>query len=282
MNFLIITGRSGSGKSSCLHLLEDLGYYCIDNLPISLLSILPQHLINKEKIAIGLDVRNLPDDPQTLKNALTELEEQDIDPDVIFLDTDEKTLLERFSSTRRKHPLTSAETSLVEALAKELERLDPLMQLATYRIDTSRLSIHQLQEQLLKIVQSKEHDITILFQSFGFKYGLPRDSDYIFDIRCLPNPYWDKSLRDYTGNDNEIINFFTDDDMTQKMIDTIGTFLETWIPAFQREHRTYMTISIGCTGGRHRSVYVTNYLYEQFKNLSPKSSKLQLRHRDLK
>jgi UPF0042 nucleotide-binding protein len=281
MNFLIITGRSGSGKSSCLHLLEDLGYYCIDNLPISLLNLLPQHLINKEKIAVGLDVRNLPDDPQILKSALTELEEQHIEPEIIFLDTDEKTLLERFSSTRRKHPLTNAEISLVEALEKELERLDPLMQLATYRIDTSRLSIHQLQEQLLKIVQSKEHEITILFQSFGFKYGLPRDSDYVFDVRCLPNPYWDKTLRDYTGNDDEIINFFTDDKMTQKMISNITAFVETWLPSFRDEHRTYMTVSIGCTGGRHRSVYVTNCLYEHFKHLGPKGPKLQLRHRDL-
>jgi UPF0042 nucleotide-binding protein len=281
MNFIIITGMSGSGKSSCLHLLEDLGYYYIDNLPISLLSQLPTHLINKEKIAIGIDVRNLPENPEILRNAIQSLRQLHIEPQIIYLDTDEKTLIERFSATRRKHPLSNDGTSLTEALQNELERLDPLIQLANYRIDTSRLSIHQLQEQLAKIVQSTHHDITLLFQSFGFKYGLPRDSDYVFDVRCLINPYWNPELRDLSGDDETIMNFFADDEQVQQMISDITRFIETWLPAFRAEHRTYMTISIGCTGGRHRSVYIANCLYSHFKHLGPKGPKLQLRHRDL-
>lgn len=281
MNFIIITGMSGSGKSSCLHLLEDLGYYCIDNLPISLLPQLPQHLINKEKVAVGIDVRNLPENPQILRGVMVELEQLQIAPQIIYLDTDEKTLIERFSATRRKHPLSDADTSLTEALEDELERLDPLIQLATYRIDTSRLSVHQLQEQLIKIVQSKDHEITLLFQSFGFKYGLPRDSDYVFDVRCLINPYWNTELRDLSGEDEIIMDFFADDEKVKRMISDITTFIETWLPCFRADHRTYMTISIGCTGGRHRSVYVANCLYAHFKHLGPKGPKLQLRHRDL-
>ena len=281
MKFLIITGRSGAGKSSCLHLLEDLGYYEIDNLPLTLLPQLPQHLLGKEKIAIGLDVRNLPENSAALTESLQQLREAGVDYEILYLETDDKTLFERFSSTRRKHPLTTAEISLTEAFQLEHKRLETMAQLAKYRIDTTRLSIHDLQSQLRQIVDAKNFDITILFQSFGYKYGVPRDSDYVFDVRCLPNPYWEPALRPLTGRDDDVINFFSDQDSVQKMIIDITRFIENWLPAYRADNRNYMTVSIGCTGGRHRSVFVTECLYEHFKHLGAKGPQLQLRHREL-
>jgi UPF0042 nucleotide-binding protein len=281
MKFLIITGRSGSGKSSCLHLLEDLNYYAIDNLPVSLLTSLPRHLSGKENVAIGIDVRNLPEDENILDKIILQLENNNVQLDVIYLDTDEKTLLERFSSTRRKHPLTTETLPLKEALHLELERLDPLARIAKYRIDTSRLSVHNLQNQLREIVESKASDITILFQSFGFKYGLPRDSDYVFDVRCLPNPYWEPNLRALDGRQSDVINFFIEKSEVQNMVADITKFVENWLPAYREDNRNYMTISIGCTGGHHRSVFVTECLYEHFKHLGPKGPHIQLRHREL-
>jgi UPF0042 nucleotide-binding protein len=281
MKFLIITGRSGSGKSSCLHLLEDLNYYAIDNLPVSLLTSLPRHLSDKENVAIGVDIRNLPKDAKVLENIIAQLNDQHVQLEIIYLDTDEKTLLERFSSTRRKHPLTSETVPLKEALKLELELLEPLTQRAQYRIDTSRLSVHDLQNQLREMVDSKNSDITILFQSFGFKYGNPRDSDYMFDVRCLPNPYWEPELRALDGRASEVINFFIEQSKVQDMVADITNFVESWLPAYRADNRNYMTISIGCTGGKHRSVFVAECLYEHFKHLGPKGPHIQLRHREL-
>ena len=278
MKFLIITGRSGSGKSSCLHLLEDLGYYCIDNLPISLLTSLPSHLEDKEKIAIGIDVRNLPINEIDLENSLSELHTMKVNLEVIYLDTDEKILMERFSSTRRKHPLTNENTPLEEALSIELERLEPLAHMAKYRIDTTRLSIHELQARLRSITQSTSNDICLLFQSFGYKYGLPRDSDYVFDVRSLPNPYWDASLRSYKGYEIPIIDFLKNDPKVKAMLKDLEHFIERWLPEFREDNRSYMTISIGCTGGHHRSVYIAEALYKHFKS---NDVNVQLRHREL-
>ena len=281
VKFTIITGRSGSGKSSCLHLLEDLGYYCIDNLPIDLLTSLPQYLHNKEKVAIGIDIRNLPESTKLLTDILANLKAIHIELEIIYLDTNNNTLLERFSATRRKHPLSDQRTSLTEALQQELVRLEPLEQLARYRIDTSRLSIHQLQQQLRKIIDAKENAISILFQSFGYKYGIPTDSDFVFDVRCLPNPYWEPKLREQTGKDEAVIDFFVARTAVNKMLNTIITFIEQWLPAFKEDNRNYMTISLGCTGGRHRSVYIANYLYEHFKKLAHDVPDIQIRHREL-
>lgn len=279
MEFLVITGRSGAGKSSCLHLLEDLGYYEIDNLPITMLPELPAHLGTKDKIAVGIDVRNLPDDPQIFPNILEQLENQGINPSIIYLETDDKTLLERFSATRRKHPLTNETISLQEALAVEHVRLDPLIQRAKYRIDSSRLSIHELQNRLRHIVGAKLNNITLLFQSFGYKYGVPRDSDYVFDVRCLPNPYWDDQLRSLTGRDPAVMDFFNQKEKVDHMVKSIAQFVESWLPAYREDNRNYMTISIGCTGGHHRSVFVAERLYEYFKQHTQDA--LQLRHREL-
>jgi UPF0042 nucleotide-binding protein len=281
MKFVVITGRSGSGKSSCLHLLEDLGYYCIDNLPISLLTSLADHLLDKEKIAIGVDVRNLPNKPEEFEEIIQQLNKKHIQLEVIYLDTDTQILLERFSNTRRKHPLSNSETSLREALTKELEVLEPVQQLAKYRIDTSRLSIHQLQQQIREIESSEDQHITILFQSFGFKYGLPTDSDFVFDVRCLPNPYWNKDLRALSGKDEAVINFLADSETVQKMSQDITKFIANWLPLFRADNRNYMTVSVGCTGGRHRSVYITECLYAHFKHLEPEGLEILVRNRDL-
>ncbi len=279
--FTIITGRSGSGKSNCLHLLEDMGYYCIDNLPIALLTELPQHLYHKNKVAIGVDIRNLPEDTQLLNTISARLREMDVELEVIYLDTNDKILLERFSATRRRHPLSDEQTSLPEALQQELLRLEPLEQLARYRIDTSRLSIHQLQQRLKKILNRKEHFISILFQSFGYKYGIPTDSDFVFDVRCLANPYWNIELREKTGRDPKVIEFFAEQPDVTKMLHDIITFIEHWLPAFKADNRHYMTISLGCTGGRHRSVYLTERLFAYFKDFDDNIPDMQIRHREL-
>lgn len=278
MKFIVITGRSGSGKSTCLHLLEDLDYYCIDNLPIILLPTLPHTLQKKQKIAIGIDVRNLPEDSQELINILQQLRDNGIELEIIYLDTDEHRLLERFSSTRRKHPLSNHDTSLPEALEKEVLRLEPLARMANYRIDTSNLSIHQLHEKLEHLLDANAHSISVLFQSFGYKHGIPRDSDYVFDVRCLPNPYWVKKLRDRRGTDPEVIKFLQSDPKVQHMLNDIQEFVETWLPEYAKDNRNYMTISIGCTGGFHRSVYIAEQLYDHFKKLGPN---IQVRHREL-
>ena len=281
MKFNIITGRSGSGKSSCLHLLEDLGYTCIDNLPISILSSVGEHLPNKEKIAIGVDIRNLPEEPESLNEIIQQLKKQNIDLNVIYLDSTDQVLLERFSATRRKHPLSDENTSLSEALKIETKRLEPLEQLAKYRIDTSHLSIHQLRQQIKEMENVDKQNVCILFQSFGFMYGLPLDSDYVFDVRCLPNPYWDPKLRPKIGKDSEIIDFFAEKQEVKKMLHDISTFVEDWLPAFRADNHNYVTISVGCTGGQHRSVYITECLYKHFKRLEAQEPHLLIRHREL-
>ena len=278
MKFVVITGRSGSGKSTCLHLLEDLDYYCIDNLPITLLPTLPQTLQNKHKIAIGIDVRNLPDDPNELFNILQQLRNDGVELEIIYLDTDEHRLFERFSATRRKHPLSNQDTSLPEALEKEVIRLEPLARMAAYRIDTTNISIHQLREKLEHLLGVGAHAISVLFQSFGYKHGIPRDSDYVFDVRCLPNPYWEKTLRDRNGTDPQVIKFLESSPKVNQMINDIKKFIETWLPEYTKDNRNYMTISIGCTGGYHRSVFIAEQLYEHFKTLGPN---IQVRHREL-
>jgi RNase adapter protein RapZ len=278
MKFLIITGRSGSGKSTCLHLLEDLDYYCIDNLPINLLPTLPETLEKKQKIAIGIDVRNLPESPEELLNILQQLRDNGVELEIIYLDTDEHRLFERFSSTRRKHPLSNPETSLPEALKQEVIRLEPLARMAAHRIDTTHLSIHQLHEKLECLLGVSAHSISVLFQSFGYKHGIPRDSDYVFDVRCLPNPYWEPTLRDRRGTDPEVQQFLNSYPMVAKMFNDIKTFIETWLPEYTKDNRNYMTISIGCTGGYHRSVFIAEQLYEYFKTLG---TNIQLRHREL-
>ena len=275
MRLVIISGRSGSGKTSALNILEDVGFTCIDNLPASLLSELVTQLKDEPgeielMLAVGIDARNLVGDLSKIPSMLHDIEDTGVAVDVIFLQARRNDLLRRYSETRRKHPLSSESISLKEAIELEKEMLTPISDISDRTIDTSGLSLHQLRD-LIKntVVPDNRESMSILFESFGFKRGVPSDSDFVFDVRCLPNPYWKLELRTQTGNDPEVIEFLESQvDVASMLADIIG-FLTRWIPKFQTNNRSYMTVSIGCTGGQHRSVYLANRLYEHFSQQQP-------------
>ena len=275
MRLVIISGRSGSGKTSALNILEDVGFTCIDNLPASLLSELVTQLKdepgnNELMLAVGIDARNLVGDLSKIPHMLNDIEDTGVAVDVIFLQARRNDLLRRYSETRRKHPLSSESISLKEAIELEKEMLTSISDISDRTIDTSGLSLHQLRD-LIKntVVPDNRESMSILFESFGFKRGVPSDSDFVFDVRCLPNPYWKLELRTQTGNDPEVIEFLESQvDVASMLADIIG-FLTRWIPKFQTNNRSYMTVSIGCTGGQHRSVYLANRLYEHFSQQQP-------------
>ncbi len=282
MRLVIISGRSGSGKSSALHVLEDLGFYCIDNLPVALLPALVQQTENEEKlsrVAVSIDARNLPHAFDHIHDVLHQLPSEEYQLDVVYLDASEEVLLQRFSATRRKHPLTSAEISLAEAIEQEKHLLRPVADLADLTLDTTSMSVHELRSQIkLRVAGKSGTDIAILFESFGFKHGVPIDADYVFDVRNLPNPYWDPALRRFTGRDEEIIRFLQGEPQVQAMLDDIQGFVQRWLPSFIEANRSYMTVAIGCTGGQHRSVYLAEQLTVIFGQHYPH---VQVRHREL-
>ena len=281
---VVVSGRSGSGKTSALNILEDVGFDCIDNLPPSLLPDLIKQLnserINEDlRLAVGIDARNLVGDLNKLPDILAGLEASGIDVSVIFLQARRNDLIRRYSETRRKHPLSNETVSLPEAIDLEAKILSPILNISDRNIDTSGLSLHQLRD-LVKntIVPNSPEHMAILFESFGFKKGLPDASDFIFDVRCLPNPYWKQELRRLTGYDEDVIEFLESQvDVAAMLSDIIG-FLTRWIPKFQANNRSYLTISIGCTGGQHRSVYIANRLQEYF---SKEHSLVQVVHKEL-
>lgn len=283
MKLTIISGRSGSGKSTVLRILEDHGYYCIDNLPASLLPSLAERLTAKQldiaHAAVSIDARNVPSDLQQVPTIIKQLGTGPLSIDIIFLDANAHTLQKRFSESRRKHPLSDKEIGLKEAIGRESELLEPLSLLANLIIDTSEMSLHNLRD----IIKTRLNDgdtssMTLQFQSFGFKNGIATDADLVFDVRCLPNPYWDSSLRSLTGLSPEVTSFLDSQDEVQKMLSDIQRFLETWLPSFEHNNRSYMTVAIGCTGGQHRSVYLTEKLGKIF---SPTFASIQVRHREL-
>lgn len=281
MKITIISGRAGSGKSVCLHVLEDFGYYCIDNLPVVLLPALIEQLQpHQKRVAINIDARNSSTDLDQFSRVIKDIKTTANDCEIIFFDADESVLLKRFSETRRKHPLSSTKIPLKEALHREIELLEPIAQLADLRIDTSRLSVQQLRDLVRdRIVPSTEHPgLSLLFQSFGYKFGVPLDADFTFDVRCLANPYWEPTLRSYNGLDAEVANFLEQQHATEKMLADITQFLEAWLPEFENSNRNYLTVAIGCTGGQHRSVYVTEKLAEHFRQ---HHKNIQVRHREL-
>lgn len=284
MKLVIVSGLSGSGKSVALHTLEDLDYYCIDNLPVGLLQpfalqLLNNPLPNQDNAAVGIDARNQSDDllhfPQTLKN----LRDQGIHSEILYLHADDETLLKRFSETRRKHPLSNNKLSLTDAIQQERALLQPITANASLHIDTTHTNVHQLRDLILERVGAKtDGNLSLLFKSFGFKNGSPKDADFVFDVRCLPNPHWDTHLRPQTGLDEDVVDYLDSEPLVNEMYETLRTFLETWIPRFQAENRSYLTIALGCTGGKHRSVYLAQRLNEYFKSLYPS---VLVRHRDL-
>jgi RNase adapter protein RapZ len=288
MQLIIISGRSGSGKTTGLQVMEDMGFYCVDNLPIALLPQLAEQIeqenLNKsgnslENIAVGIDARNLPNQLASFPDILKKLKAINLNYRIIYLDSNPETLLKRFSLTRRKHPLSNEKTSLTEAISFEEKLLQPIEQLAELTIDTSHLTIHQLREAIKQqIYKNPTQQIAILLQSFGFKHGLPIDADLVFDVRCLPNPHWDEKLKPLTGLDQPVQAFLSGQDMCKEMIAEIHHYLSRWLPEFEKNDRSYMTIAIGCTGGKHRSVFVV----EQLASLLVKDfSKIQTRHRDI-
>lgn len=265
MRIIIISGLSGSGKSIALNALEDENFYCIDNLPISLLATFIDQCANDEhehheNIAIGIDARaglsleNLSETLNTLKENHTAIE-------IVFLSAEVNILLKRFSETRRKHPLTNKDTPLLEAITLEKELLSSLSENADLTIDTSKKNVRQLRSLIGQLIVKKTSSkLNVILQSFGYKYGVPTDSDFMFDVRCLPNPYWDLSIRDLSGHDQLVIDFFEKNSEVEEMINSIHTFITRWINLFASENRSYLTLSIGCTGGHHRSVYCINKL----------------------
>ena len=283
MKLTIISGRSGSGKSTVLHILEDRGYYCIDNLPASLLHSLANRVFTGEtdipNVAVSIDARNISADLEQVPNIVNDLKSKNLPTEIIFLDANSQTLMKRFNETRRKHPLSDERIGLKEAIDKESELLEPISAMANLSIDTGKMSLNQLRDSIKdRLVKNKEAGLALLFQSFGYKNGVPVDADIIYDVRCLPNPYWDNSLRALTGLDDGVIKFLNSENEVQEMYSDISQFLQKWLPKFEGNNRSYITVAIGCTGGQHRSVY----LCEKFANEFVESIRnVQVRHREL-
>ena len=284
MKLLIVSALSGSGKSTALDTLEDCGYYCIDNLPVTLLEDFIGHVMladkkTYEKTAIGIDARNKNESLSNLSESLEFIRSKGIDCQIIFLHADEATLLKRYSETRRRHPLTDANIPLKDALRIEKLMLEPIARHANVVIDTSKTHYHQLRELIRDQVDERDFKhISLQFQSFGFKNGIPLDADFVFDTRSLPNPYWIPELRALTGKDQPVIDFLKNQALVAEMFQDIAGFLERWLPRFDAEGRSYLTVAIGCTGGQHRSVYLADTLSRHFQN---PSLNVIVRHREL-
>ncbi|AJR07391.1 RNase adapter RapZ [Photobacterium gaetbulicola] len=279
MMLMVVSGRSGSGKSIALRVLEDLGYYCVDNLPVNLL---PQFIKtqqgNQQNIAVSIDVRNMPEDPEEISHTLDTLGD-DVDVNVIYLDADDKTLVKRYSETRRLHPLSRHGMTLEQAILSESTQLSSLKARADLVIDTTTKSIHDLSETVRSRVLGRDsRELIMVFESFGFKHGLPNDADYVFDVRFLPNPHWIPELKPLTGLDQEVKDYLAGHAEVSQLIYQIRNFIETWLPMLEKNNRSYLTVAIGCTGGQHRSVYITQQLAEYFRY---EGHQVQVRHRTL-
>jgi len=284
MKLYIVSGTSGAGKSIALQALEDQGIYCIDNLPLTMLPALVAQLSENQPrdfqaAAVGVDARNLGHDFSRFQAVMADIARSGLDSEIFFLDADTSLLLKRFSETRRRHPLTKSDKPLFEAIHAERMMLKPISESADWHIDTTRTTIHQLREMMRDRVRSQNSRfMTLLFLSFGFKHGSAADADFVFDVRCLPNPHWDPQLRAYTGMDERVADFLRDQAPVMKMQENIGQFLLEWIPSFEAENRSYMTVGVGCTGGQHRSVFIVESLARMFKEKRPN---VLIRHREL-
>ncbi len=278
MDLIIVSGRSGSGKSVALRVLEDLGYYCVDNIPVNLLPALVRSVsASYDKIAVSIDVRNLPKQPEEFNDILQYLPAF-AKTTLFYLDSDDQTLIKRFSETRRLHPLSRDALPLDLAIKQEKELLDVIISSADFIIDTSELSVHQLAEEVReKVMGKKDKALIITFESFGFKHGLPKNADYVFDARFLPNPHWEPELKPLTGLDQPVKDFLASHSIVHKFIWQIQTFLQTWLPHLERNNRSYLTVAIGCTGGQHRSVYLAQTLGESFAQTH---KNVKIRHRE--
>ncbi len=261
---MLVTGLSGGGKSTALRALEDLGFYCVDNLPAALLRELGNQVAHGpsdySRVALGIDARSPERDLLEIPAWLQDLARSGIDCQLLFLDADSKAIIKRFSETRRRHPLTRDEHSLPQAIERETRLLASLREQADWVIDTSETNIHQLRRQVWKCVGADNESMTIVLESFAFKRGVPQDVDFIFDARILPNPHWVDGLRDFSGLDEPVREWLERDASVERMISDVLGFLKTWLPEFRHSQRSYVTVGIGCTGGRHRSVYLVDRL----------------------
>lgn len=283
MRLVIISGLSGSGKSVALNVLEDTGFYCIDNIPVGLLRSFIKEIRRREdsdyeNVGVGLDARNLPDIDE-LPELIKELRTDGETCELVFLQANDDVLLSRFSETRRKHPLTSESVSLPEAVAKERRLLGPIIDMADLVIDTSSTTVYDLRDLVRDRVASRaDTALSILIESFGYKHGIPADADFVFDVRCLPNPYWEPKLRPLNGKDQSVRDFLNAQPQVVDMIGDIESFLRQWIPHYETFQRSYLTIAIGCTGGQHRSVFMVESLAERLQDAH---GPIQTRHFEL-
>lgn len=278
MELILISGLSGSGKSVALHLLEDTGYYCVDNLPVVMLTLCVRMLQEEgfRKIAVAIDARS-GDGIELLPEKLNALAEEGTRYAFLFLDAKEETLLKRYSESRRRHPLATGERTLVEAIRAERERLETVAALG-HRIDTSGLKANALREWVKQFIDAEPGaGLTLMFESFGFKHGIPVDADLVFDVRCLPNPHYEPPLQPLTGLDQPVADFLEEQEMVCRMREDIRRFVADWLPAYIRDNRNYLTVAIGCTGGQHRSVYFAEWLGRQFQQ----HARVLVRHRAL-
>lgn len=284
MRIIIVSGLSGSGKSIALQTLEDLDYYCVDNLPIELLKPFAREILSRKSgllqtIAVGIDARNFRDELERFPEILADLRRNGLAIEILFLQAADEALLKRYSETRRKHPLSLEGVPLMEAIRWERRLLEPMAAHADLIIDTSHTNVHELRQ----LVRSRLHDtppgqLSILFESFAFKHGVPADADFVFDVRCLPNPHWEPQLRPLTGLDDKVVDFLTRQSVVMGMIADLCRFLETWIPCFENSSRSYLTVAIGCTGGQHRSVFIAAALARHFSKIR---RNIMTRHREL-
>ncbi len=271
LRLIIVSGLSGSGKTVALHALEDLGYYCIDNIPAALLKSAVHEVhagaeSSTKLLAVGVDARNRPRDLAALPGLIEDLRGQSVHTDIIFLHASDDVLLKRFSESRRRHPLAEHGAELRKAIDTEREILAHINAAADLVIDTSQTSIYELADTIRERVDRRQSGaLSVLIESFGFKHRIPADADFVFDMRCLPNPYWSLDLRGLTGLDEEVIEFLEAEKSFLEMYDDIVRFLNRWIPRFKDAHRGYLTIAIGCTGGQHRSVHMAEKLAKELR-----------------
>ena len=284
MKLLIVSGLSGSGKSIALSTLEDLDYYCIDNLPVGMLRAFAEQMTGewgrgRDLYGVGIDARSRSQDLQHFPALLKELRAMGLDCSVFFLQSEPSILLKRFSETRRKHPLSARGVTLADAIRTERTLLEPIAANADMFIDTSSTTVHQLRDLIRdRLVLDAPDTMSLLFESFGYKHGIPSDADFVFDVRCLPNPHWEAELRPLCGRDRPVIEYLERQEAVEEMRNRLVEFLQQWIPCFERESRSYMTVAIGCTGGQHRSVYLAEALAGHFRE---RHANVMVRHREL-
>lgn len=266
----VVSGMSGSGKSIALRTLEDMDYYCVDNLPAELLPEFVKNLTSddrqRSRLAVSIDVRNHSSDLSRVGEWLAAVGALGFDYRLVYFDTADEALIKRYSDTRRRHPLSHEGLALSDAIARERELLRPLRALADTIIDTSHMNVHQLRKMVLSELEAgNKRQVSLLFESFAYKRGIPGDADFVFDARCLPNPHWDAALRPLSGRDAAVRDFLEQQTTVLEFVDQISVFLDTWLPRFESETRSYVTVAFGCTGGKHRSVYLAEKLTQHFR-----------------